>query len=77
MKNRFDPIAMILIFCVGITVYSNTFYSPFHFDDEFYIVNNPAIRGLFDPLHIWNFWPSRFITFLSYALNYQLGGLDV
>jgi len=64
--------ALILLCCLGIIIYSNTFHSSFHFDDAGFIAGDPGIRN---PAHlrvIWNFWPTRFITYLSLAFNWQL-----
>jgi len=41
----------ILVAFVGLLIYSNTFTSPFQFDDEGNIVNNPAIRDFRSFLH--------------------------
>jgi len=54
-------------------IYSNTFDSAFHFDDLRTIVHNPSLRS---PLHlgaIWSYWPTRFLTYLSLAVNHALG----
>jgi tetratricopeptide (TPR) repeat protein len=37
-------ISFSLIALVGFLIYSNTFNVPFQFDDDAYVVNNPAIR---------------------------------
>jgi Tfp pilus assembly protein PilF len=58
----------------ALLIYSNTFFSPFHFDGKYHIEENHELKG------ISNFWPpsgTRYIGFLSFALNYQVGGLDV
>jgi tetratricopeptide (TPR) repeat protein len=39
-------ISFSLIALLGILIYSNTFSVPFQFDDDAYVVNNPAIRDL-------------------------------
>ena len=70
-------LAVIALCCLGIIVYSNTFHGSFHFDDEPSIVNNYAIKHIQNLRSIWNFYPTRFITYLSIAFNYQLGGLKV
>jgi tetratricopeptide (TPR) repeat protein len=62
---------------VGIGVYSNTFRSSFHFDDYHFILENRAIENIANLADIWNFWPSRFITFFSFALNYHFNQFDV
>jgi len=61
----------------GIVIYSNSFFGSFHFDDEQCIVNNPAIRHIGDIISIWRYWPTRFVTFFSLALNYRGCGLHV
>ncbi len=67
--------AIILFHAVlGALVYSNIFNAPFVFDDELYIVNNPAIRSIAGLLT----WPRpRAFVFLSFAVNYAFSGLDV
>lgn len=75
-KNYKLLVVATLIF-LGFLIYSNTFFSPFHFDDLDSIVNNIAIRNIRDINSIWGFWPTRFITYLSLALNYHLHGLNV
>ncbi|MDD4955751.1 MAG: tetratricopeptide repeat protein, partial [Candidatus Omnitrophica bacterium] len=54
----------------------NTFLSPFHFDDGNYITNNIPIRLMWFK-GMWDFFPSRFVTLLTFAVNYHFGGLDV
>ena len=83
LKNLFSEpfyskvFAVILICFLGIIAYSNTFHSLFHYDDRANIVTNTAIRNLSNLKVIWNFWPTRFITFVSFAFNYYLNGLNV
>jgi len=69
--------AIGIIFCLGILVYSNTFHSSFHFDDLPSIVANPAIQNIHHLSSIWSFLPRRFILYLTLALNYHFGGLNV
>ncbi len=69
-----EALVSILVIAAGtILAYSNTFGASFHFDDEQNIVKNPAIRDLFalSPLS------TRYLGFLSFALNYRLGGVAV
>lgn len=70
-------LSTILIIGLGILVYSNALFCPFHFDDEYYIVNNFAIKNIQNLLNIWAICPCRFITFFSLALNYHFHRLDV
>lgn len=64
----------MVIPAVSFLVYSNSFHSPFQFDDDLYIVKNRDITDLS------NFWPpfgTRYFTFLTFALNYYSGGMEV
>lgn len=70
-------VSWLTICAIGIAAYSNTFFSSFHFDDETSIVNNPAIRDLSNLRGIFYYSATRFVTYLSFALNYRVGGLDV
>jgi len=62
---------------VGIIIYSNTLHSSFHLDDTGFIIENVSIRYLADLKAIWDYWASRFVTFLTFAINYQVNGLNV
>lgn len=69
-----------LIALLGVAVYSNTFHVPFLFDDHESIVENPVIKNLSNFLFKsggYSYNPRRFIGYLTVALNYRLGGLDV
>jgi hypothetical protein len=70
-------ISVILISCLGIIVYSNSFLCSFHFDDNPFIIDNPFIRNIHHLQTIWAGYPCRFITYLSYAFNYHYHRLDV
>ena len=73
-------IHVVILAVVAVIAYSNTFHVPFVFDDESSIVENPVIHNLanyvingsgFDHL------PNRCIGYLTFALNYHFGGLNV
>jgi tetratricopeptide (TPR) repeat protein len=72
---RLDPAAVFLIlFFTAVLIYYKTFAFPFHFDDGFNIVENYKLRDLS------NFWPpsgTRYMGYLSFALNYHFHQLDV
>ncbi|MBI5894040.1 MAG: hypothetical protein HZB79_10440 [Deltaproteobacteria bacterium] len=59
---------------LGFLIYSNILYAPFIFDDELYIVTNQQIRNISNFLN--DFSGTRYIGFLSFAINYYLGGLN-
>ncbi len=65
--------ALSLIFLVSFLVYSNTFQSSFHFDDMKEIIQNPAIQQLPDLSPVWGRHKTRFLTYLSFALNHFFG----
>lgn len=78
ITNQPSRIFIILIICLlGFIVYSHTFYYPFHFDDEPSIPANFSIRDISNLKAIWNFCPTRFITYLSFSLNYHFHKLNV
>ncbi|MCM2357195.1 MAG: tetratricopeptide repeat protein [Geobacteraceae bacterium] len=70
---------ILLIALLGAAVYSNTFHVPFIFDDDTSIVNNAVVRNLQGFLSGggYDYNPRRFIGYLTFALNYRLGGMDV
>ncbi|NWF98683.1 MAG: tetratricopeptide repeat protein [Nitrospirae bacterium] len=82
----------VLISLIAIIAYSNTFYFPFHFDDMQNIVENQFIKNKYylfnysqycsnalsiEEKHLCKFVNSRYIGYLSFALNYWVHGLDV
>jgi len=71
---------IILVLFVGIIIYSNTFSVPFVLDDVTSIVDNPVIRSVqnfYANSSGYEYNPNRFIGYLTFALNYRFGGLDV
>lgn len=72
MKLR-PLIAFLILGVLAVVLYSSAFHGPFIFDDGMYISKNPLIKNL------WNFWPPsgpRYLGYLSFALDFRLGGLD-
>ena len=67
---------LIILCCLGVIIYSNTFQNSFQFDDVPYIVKNLNIRNPADLGAIWHNWPTRFVAFFTLALNYYFHGLD-
>lgn len=77
--NR-SGLSVFLILVLGILAYSNTFHVPFFYDDKTSIVDNPVIRHLGNFIfgssgYLYN--PRRFLSYLSFAVNYHFGGLHV
>jgi tetratricopeptide (TPR) repeat protein len=77
-SSYFKVTLIILVFStLGFSIYSNTFESPFVFDDKLRILNNPDIR--IDKLTINKLWSAAFgqksarsrpVGNISFALNY-------
>jgi protein O-mannosyl-transferase len=65
---------LALLSLLAILIYSNTFSSTFHFDDTQNIMQNPKIKDL---SNFTDLTGNRYVGFLSFALNYAIGGLDV
>ncbi|MGD0281832.1 MAG: tetratricopeptide repeat protein [Dissulfurispiraceae bacterium] len=71
---------VLLIAAVALIAYSNTFHVPFHFDDMVNIKDNSVIKNLGNFISSqkgYDYNPRRVIGYLSFALNYHFGGLDV
>jgi len=78
LKAFYIKLFSIIIICsLGVIIYSNTFFTSFQLDDFSSIVANPAVKNIANLQNIWNFWPTRFISYLSVALNYHYHQLDV
>ena len=74
---HFNIFYAAIICILGALIYSNTFGGQFYFDDRSYIVGNAAIKNLSDLRALWSFFPTRFISNLTFAVNYRFNGLDV
>jgi len=68
-------LSILLIAVVAFVIYSNTFYSSFHFDDSRAIAENYAIHR-FDLKEIFS-TSTRPVLDITFALNYYFGKLDV
>ena len=77
---------LVIVF-VALLAYSNTFQSPFQWDEEDFIIQNPIVRDLdyfaspskakgIDPDYEI-FLRTRTVGYLTFALNYQVHGFDV
>ena len=75
-SNAFPVFVFLLI---GVAIYSNTLHSPFVFDDGPSITRNPTIKNLenfYGNSTGYDKYPTRFIGYLSFALNYTVGSFD-
>ncbi len=67
-------VILLLISFLASLIYFNTLSSSFQLDDERNIVKNQQIKSLSNFL---NFSGSRYVGFLTFALNYHFGNLNV
>jgi hypothetical protein len=83
--ERRQTALLLLLALVGVIIYSNTFQAPFHFDDITNIVENPVVKSSryflypsrVEGLPHGEVFRSRYVGYLSFALNYGLHGLHV
>ena len=75
-SSAFLLVAVALIVLAGLAVYIPAFRVGFYFDDSRSIVDNQAITDLANLKEIWEFWPTRFLVYLSLAVNYRFSGLN-
>ncbi len=70
------PVFQLFLLAAAIaSVYGHVFDVPFYLDDHLSIERNEAIRSLdFDSLYRYS--PKRVVGYLSFALDYQLHGLE-
>ncbi len=72
-SGYFHVYAALAIGLLVIAAYSNTFHASFQFDDQPQIIQNGLIRSMSPGI----LKQTRGVTYLSFAVNYALGGLDV
>jgi Flp pilus assembly protein TadD len=72
---------------IGVLAYSNSFNSPFQWDENDFLVQNPIVKNLKyfwepsrakagDPVFYF-FLRTRYIGYLTFAINYKLHGFHV
>ena len=72
-----NTLAPLLLFFLVVLIYLNSLAVPLIGDDRSYIKDNESIRNLSDLGAIWSYNPTRFFAFLSLAVNYHFGKLNV
>lgn len=75
MKNKGTfryQLLLLLLIPLGFILYNDALRAPFVYDDKGYILQNEAIRSL-SGIDISG---TRYLGFLSFALNYAVGGLE-
>lgn len=80
---------LLIIALAGFIAYANTFQVPFVFDDDQYIVQNPAVKDFryyydnsfteqaISQAKFDDNFRTRKVTFFTFALNYHLHGLNL
>src|SRR3989338_3154314 len=68
---------LIIIIISLFIVYLPGLHAPFVFDDIGSIADNLALKNISNVAGIWQAGTTRFITNLTFALNYHFGGLHV
>jgi tetratricopeptide (TPR) repeat protein len=71
-----DLACILLLLILSLFAYENTFSASFHFDDIPQILQNDTIRDLHNIKILFFSCKERFITNLTFALNYHISGLD-
>jgi tetratricopeptide (TPR) repeat protein len=73
----YHPFILCLL---GLLIYFPIFKAPFCFDDQIVIINNPLIQDLSlgwqGVKEVWAFQHSRFLTNLSFAINFYFYQLE-
>jgi tetratricopeptide (TPR) repeat protein len=64
---------VLILAALGFILYLGALRAPFVFDDRAYVIGNPAITSL---SNFWGFSGTRYVGYLSFALNYAIGGLN-
>src|SRR3990167_10715029 len=67
----------LLIISITAAIYANTLTAEFVFDDYKTVLNNQLIREITNLQDLWKNNPRRFVSYLSFAINYQMGELEV
>jgi len=76
---KFNAVALLLFSVIGIIIYSNTFLSPFQFDDTLQILAKDRVKDLaqFSSVSEWLKVSRRTASFFSFALNFKFGEYNV
>jgi len=67
----------LLIISITAAIYSNTLSAEFVFDDYKTVLNNQLIKNTANLQDLWKNNPRRFVSYLSFAVNYQMGKQEV
>ncbi|MFA4827673.1 MAG: tetratricopeptide repeat protein [Thermodesulfovibrionales bacterium] len=81
VQKKHIAIIFVIIFLLSLFAYSRTFNGEFQFDDDTSVIENPYVNGA--SKFSWHNLAgsigngARPFTAITFALNYQFGGLDV
>lgn len=75
--NKVSFIGILSIVIVSVIIFSNTFKSPFIFDDLMQIQDKAKIRNLENYASTKMLFSKRPLAELTFAMNYRLDGLNV
>ncbi len=67
-------VVILVLSSIALLVYANSFAVPFQLDDCAVILQNPLIKNAGAWRQLFWFDPTRFLTHLSFALNYSATG---
>ena len=74
----YRPVFVFLyLLIIGLAIYSPALDGDFIGDDYVFLAYNHAIRHFPDLKPIWASFPTRFLAFVTFAVNYRLHGLHV
>ena len=76
LQGVFPVKLLVIVWAIGFMIYLNALQTPFNFDSIVFIKENPDAHNLFDVATLWRANPSRFLPALSFAVNYQIHGLN-
>lgn len=76
-RNKLLAVGFLFL-VLGLLIYSNTWHAEFQLDDDAHIKSNLSLRGTLDIPKIWaSNLKTRFLSFVTFALNFQMGQDDV
>jgi tetratricopeptide (TPR) repeat protein len=71
-----DLLYILALLAFGLIAYSNSFTAAFQYDDGLHILDNQALVDLTNVSRIYHYCPERFLTYLTLAINYEIGKFD-
>jgi protein O-mannosyl-transferase len=69
-------IGLFILTALTLAIYSNVFHAEFQFDDIENIINNSHVKNLKDLKSIWEYDENRFLTYATFAFNFEFFGPD-